>query len=239
MIILPAIDMISGRPVRLYQGDYSKSEIVAESVLDTARRFEESGAEWIHMVDLDGAKTGRKENAELIVKTAQSVSIPVEVGGGIRTMEDISFYLENGVSRVILGTAAIRDEELLKKAVAKYGEKIAVGMDCKDGYACASGWLETSALYYTDFAKHLEELGVSTVIFTDISKDGTLAGPNLAMLKELSAATKMQIVASGGIRDLGNIQDLADMNLYGAITGKAIYAGTMDLGEAIRIGKGE
>lgn len=235
MIILPAIDMMSGRPVRLYKGEYDSSEVVAESVLDTARKFEADGAEWIHMVDLDGARSGKKENAKLIVQTAQTVKVPVEVGGGIRTMEDISFYLENGVSRVILGTAAISNEELLKEALAKYGEKIAVGMDCRDGYACSSGWLETSDLYYTSFAKHLEELGVKTVIFTDISKDGTLAGPNLEMLRELSEAVSMNIVASGGVRDLGNIRDLAQMNLYGAITGKAVYAGTMDLKEAIAL----
>ena len=239
MIILPAIDMMSGRPVRLYKGEYESSEVVADSVIETAKRFEAAGAEWIHMVDLDGAKTGKRENAQLITETAQNCSIPVEAGGGIRTMEDISFYIENGVSRVILGTAAVSDEALLKEALAVYGDKIAVGMDCRNGYAAVSGWLKTSELYYLDFAKHLEEIGVKTVIFTDISKDGTLSGPNFEMLRCLSGTTNMNIIASGGVRDLKNIRDLAAMNLYGAITGKAIYAGTMDLSEAIAAAGGK
>jgi phosphoribosylformimino-5-aminoimidazole carboxamide ribotide isomerase len=189
------------------------------------------------MVDLDGAKTGRKENASLVVQTAKSVSVPVEVGGGIRTMEDIAYYIDNGISRVILGTAAIRNEALLKEALNKYGTKIAVGMDCRDGYAMAEGWLEKSDLYYIDFAKRLAALGVANIIFTDISKDGTLNGPNLEMLKELKNAVSLDITASGGIRDLQNIKDLAALDLYGAITGKAVYAGTLDLKEAIRAGK--
>lgn len=237
MIILPAIDMIDGSPVRLYQGDYSKKEIVADSVIDTAKAFEMSGAEYIHMVDLDGAKTGKKENARWIVEVSKNVHVPIEVGGGIRTMDDISYYLENGVSRVILGTSAINDPELLKQAVEKYGEKIAVGMDCKNGYAMSEGWLMKSQLYYLDFAKHLEEIGVKNIIFTDISKDGTLSGPNIEMLKKLTETVRIDITASGGIRDLSHIQQLAQLHLYGAITGKAIYAGTMDLKEAIRAGK--
>lgn len=237
MIILPAIDMIGGKPVRLYQGDYSKQKIVADSIADTAERFAEAGAEYIHMVDLDGAKSGKRENAAFVIDAAKKLSVPVEIGGGIRTMEDISYYLDAGVSRVILGTAAIRDEALLKLALASYGEKIAVGMDCRNGYAMAEGWLEKSDLYYIDFAKHLESMGVKNIIFTDISKDGTLNGPNLEMLKELKNAVAMDITASGGIRDLKNIQDLAELGLYGAITGKAVYAGTLDLKEAIRIGK--
>ena len=208
MIILPAIDMIGGKPVRLYQGDYSKQEIVADSIADTAERFAEAGAEYIHMVDLDGAKSGKRENAAFVIDAAKKLSVPVEIGGGIRTMEDISYYLDAGVSRVILGTAAIRDEALLKQALASYGEKIAVGMDCRNGYAMAEGWLEKSDLYYIDFAKHLESMGVKNIIFTDISKDGTLNGPNLEMLKELKNAVAMDITASGGIRDLKNIQDL-------------------------------
>lgn len=237
MIILPAIDMIDGSPVRLYQGDYSKKEKVADSVIDTARSFEKSGCEYIHMVDLDGAKTGKKENAKWIVETAKNVRVPIEVGGGIRTMEDIEYYLENGVSRVILGTSAIKDPELLKEALNKYGEKIAVGMDCKNGYAMSEGWLQSSQLYYIDFAKHLEEIGVKNIIFTDISKDGTLQGPNIEMLKELIHAVNIDITASGGIKDISHIRQLSALHLYGAITGKAIYAGTMDLNEAIRIGK--
>lgn len=237
MIILPAIDIIDQKPVRLYQGDYGKKEVVGESVLEIAKMFEKSHADYIHMVDLDGAKSGKKENAKLICEVAQSVSVPVEVGGGIRSMEDISFYLDNGVSRAILGTAAMHDDDLVKEAVAKYGEKIAVGIDCKNGYVCGSGWLEDSELYYTDFAKHMEELGVATIIFTDISKDGTLQGPNLEMLKELKEAVNMQITASGGIKDLSHIQALKDLGVYGAIAGKSIYANTLNLDEAIQLCK--
>lgn len=237
MIILPAIDMIAGKPVRLYQGDYTKKEIVAESILDTAKRFAQDGAEYIHMVDLDGAKSGKRENASYVIDAASAVAVPVEIGGGIRTMEDISYYLDHGVSRVILGTAAIRDETLLKEAVHQYGPKIAVGMDCRNGYAMAEGWLEKSNLYYIDFAKRLESMGVTNLIFTDISKDGTLNGPNLEMLKELKSAVNMDITASGGIRDLTNIKALASLDLYGAITGKAVYAGTLDLKQAIQAGR--
>lgn len=233
MIILPAIDMISGRPVRLYQGDYSRSEIVADSVLKTAETFAEAKAGYIHMVDLDGAKSGKRENAKLIAEAAQKLDVPVECGGGIRTMEDISWYIENGVSRVILGTAAINNEELLKEALARYGARIAVGMDCRDGYACSDGWLQSSKYYYIDFAKHLEELGVKNIIFTDISRDGTLSGPNLEMLANLKEAVSCDITASGGIRSIDDIKALNALGLYGAIIGKAIYTGDIDLNEAI------
>lgn len=239
MIILPAIDIIGGKPVRLYQGDYSQKEIVADSVTDTALKFAREGAEYLHLVDLDGAKAGKRVNHELIAKTVQSVSVPVEVGGGIRTMEDIVWYLEHGISRVILGTAAMHDEHLLKDAVYRYGNKIAVGMDCKDGYAMGEGWLASSQLYYLDFARKLEQEGVSNIIFTDISRDGTLTGPNLSMLKKLSETVSIDITASGGIHNMEDIEKLADMHLYGAITGKAIYAGTIDLKEAIRAGRKE
>lgn len=234
MIILPAIDMISGRPVRLYQGDYSRSEVVADSVKETAASFAAAKAGYIHMVDLDGAKSGKRENAILIAETARQVDVPVECGGGIRTLEDISWYIENGVSRVILGTAAINNEELLKEALRRYGSRIAVGMDCRDGYACSEGWLQSSQYYYLDFAKHLEELGVRNIIFTDISRDGTLSGPNLEMLEKLKNTVACDLTASGGIRSLEDIRNLASLNLYGAIIGKAIYTGDIDLDAAIK-----
>lgn len=239
MIILPAIDIIDGKPVRLYQGDYNKKEIVAEDVLITAKSFQDAGAEYVHLVDLDGAKTGELVNKDVIVKVAQTLDIPVEIGGGIRRFETIKYYLENGISRVILGTSAMEDEELLVKAVKSYGDKIAVGIDCKDGYAYGRGWLEGSSLYYIDFAKKLEKLGVKNVIVTDISKDGTLEGPNVEMLKNLSEEVNMDITASGGIRDINNIKDLNDLGLYGAITGKAIYSNTLSLEEAIKLTKEE
>lgn len=237
MIILPAIDIINGQPVRLYKGEYSSSHQVASSVGEAAENFEKQGAEFVHMVDLDGAKAGCPVNQELILKTAGTLNIPVEVGGGIRTLEHIESYLNGGVSRVILGTSALKDPELLKAAAQRYGDRIAVGVDCKDGKVCTSGWLEISDKDYLDFARELEQIGISTLIFTDISKDGTLEGPNLEMLKALSEACSLQVIASGGIKNLEHIGSLADLNLYGAITGKAMYAGTLDLQEAIARGK--
>lgn len=239
MIILPAIDIIDGKPVRLYQGDYNKKEIVAEDILETAKSFQDAGAEYVHLVDLDGAKKGELVNGDVIIKVANTLDIPVEIGGGIRTFETIKYLIDNGVSRVILGTSAMEDEELVKKAVNEFGEKIAVGIDCKNGYACGRGWIEESKLYYIDFAKKLEKLGIKNVIVTDISKDGTLEGPNVEMLKKLKEEVNMNITASGGIRDIKNIKDLNDLNLYGAITGKAIYAGTLSLEEAIKLTKGD
>lgn len=235
MLIIPAIDIINQQPVRLYQGDYDKKEVVGASILEIAKTFEEQGAGYLHMVDLDGAKEGKRINQSIICEVAQTLKIPVEIGGGIRSMDAIRQYLDNGVQRVILGTSAIEDEELLKEAIAAYGDRIAVGLDCKDGYVCTRGWLTTSEMEYITFAKHLETLGVKTIIFTDISKDGTMAGPNIQMLETLSKAVSLDIIASGGIKDVSHIKQLADLNLYGAITGKAMYAGTLDLQEAIQI----
>lgn len=237
MIILPAIDIIDGKPVRLYQGDYNKKEIVADDIFETAKSFERAGAEYIHLVDLDGAKSGGNENHELVIRIAKELNIPVELGGGIRSLDTIKYLLENGVSRVILGTIAIEDENLLKTAVDTYDEKIAVGIDCKDGKVYGRGWLEGSNLDYLDFAKKMENIGVKNIIVTDISKDGTLQGANVEMLKKLKSTVDIDITASGGVRDLDNIKELMEIYLYGAITGKAIYAGTLSLEEAIRISK--
>ena len=239
MIIIPAIDIIDGKPVRLYQGDYNKKEIVAEDVLDTSKNFEDLGAQWVHLVDLDGAKKGELVNSNVIIKVAQSLSIPIEVGGGIRNFADIKYLIDNGVSRVILGTSAMEDENLLKKALREYGEKIAVGIDCKEGYACGRGWLQESSIHYIEFAKRLEKLGVKNIIVTDISKDGTLEGPNIEMLNELKKEVSIDITASGGIRDISNIKALKEIDVYGAITGKAIYAKTLSLEEAIKVTREE
>ena len=239
MIIIPAIDIIDGKPVRLYQGDYNKKEIVAKDVLDTSKKFEYLGAQWIHLVDLDGAKKGELVNLNVIIEIAQTLSIPVEVGGGIRTFEDIKYLIDNGVSRVILGTSAMEDEKLLNKALREYGEKIAVGIDCKDGYVCGRGWLQKSSIHYIEFAKRLEKLGVKNIIVTDISKDGTLEGPNIEMLNELKKEVCMDITASGGIRDVSNIKALKEIDVYGSITGKAIYAKTLSLEEAIKVTREE
>lgn len=235
MIIIPAIDIINQQPVRLYQGDYNQKEVVGQSILELAKTFEAEGAPYLHLVDLDGAKEGSLINQEVIVEVAKTLSIPVEIGGGIRTMESISFYLENGIARVILGTSAMEDSAFLEAALAKYGDKIAVGIDCKDGYAYGRGWLEASELHYLDFAKQLEMKGVKTIIVTDISKDGTLSGPNVAMLKELSEHVGMDIVASGGIKDIDDIQALKELGLYATITGKAMYHKTLDLKAAIAL----
>lgn len=239
MIIIPAIDIIDGKPVRLYQGDYNKKEIVAKDVFDTSKKFEDLGAQWVHLVDLDGAKKGELVNSNVIIKVAQSLSIPIEVGGGIRNFEDIKYLIDNGVSRVILGTSAMEDENLLKKALREYGEKIAVGIDCKEGYACGRGWLQESSIHYIEFAKRLEKLGIKNIIVTDISKDGTLEGPNIEMLNELKKEVSIDITASGGIRDISNIKALKEIDVYGAITGKAIYAKTLSLEEAIKVTREE
>ena len=231
--IIPAIDLIDGSCVRLTQGDYDRKTTYYKDPLDVARRYEDCGIKRLHLVDLDGAKAGRRVNDQIITQVASSLSIPVEIGGGIRTMDDIVYYIEHGVERVILGTSAMEDEELLKNAVARYGSHIAVGIDCKNGYVYGRGWLEGSTLYYIDFAKYLEKIGVQTVIVTDITKDGTLKGPNLEMLQKLKEAVRMQIVASGGVKDLDDIKALRDMGLYGAITGKAMVYGTLDLKQAL------
>lgn len=237
MIIIPAIDIIDGKPVRLYQGDYNKKEIVAEDVLETALKFQKEGAEFIHLVDLDGAKKGELVNGELIIKVANELNIPVEVGGGIRTFETIEYLINNGVSRVILGTIAINDKELVKKSVENFGEKIVVGIDCKDGYAYGRGWIEGSKLHYIEFAKELETLGVKNIIVTDISKDGTLEGPNVEMLKKLKKEVDINITASGGVSSISDIKELKELGVYGTITGKAIYAKTLSLEESIKLCK--
>lgn len=235
MIVLPAIDILDGKLVRLYQGDYGQSTCVADDVLVCAKNFEAANAPYLHIVDLNGAKEGNRVNEDLIYEIVKTCTIPVEVGGGIRSMSAIDSYIENGVSRVILGTSAIQNIGLLKDAVRKYGSKIAVGLDCKDGYVCTSGWLEKSKEYYLDFAKRMEEIGVQTLICTDISKDGTLQGPNFKMLEALKNHVSCNLIASGGVRDLSDIKKCKDLDLYGVIAGKAIYEKTLDLKEAIRI----
>lgn len=235
MIIIPAIDIINKEPVRLYQGDYTQKEVVGESILELALYFEKQGAKYLHLVDLDGAKEGSMINKHCIVEVAKTLSIPVEVGGGIRSMEAISYYLENGIARVILGTSAIENRDFLKEALAKYGEKIAVGIDCKEGYVYGRGWLSASTLYYLDFAKELEAMGVKSIIVTDITKDGTLSGSNVEMYKTLSETVNMDIVASGGIRNIEDIKALKEINIYGAISGKAMYHKTLSLKDAIAL----
>ncbi|WP_368487765.1 1-(5-phosphoribosyl)-5-[(5-phosphoribosylamino)methylideneamino]imidazole-4-carboxamide isomerase [Clostridium sp. BJN0013] len=237
MIILPAIDLKGGKCVRLYQGDMDSQEVVAKDPLDTALRFKSEGAEYIHMVDLDGALRGAGENLNIISKVVTSVDVPIEVGGGIRSIETIDEFMKLGVSRVILGTAALNNRKLVIKAVANYGEKIAVGIDAKDGIPAADGWTTFSKTNYVDFGKEMEQIGVQTLIFTDISRDGTLKGANLEQLLKLKNSVKCNVIASGGIKDIEDIKKLKQENVYGAIVGKAIYAKTLSLKEAIEIGR--
>ncbi len=237
MIIFPAIDIIGGKPVRLYKGDFSTVKQVASDALETAEGFVKAGAEWVHMVDLDGSVQKKRVNSEIFISVASKTGLKVELGGGIRTMEDISFYAENGISRVILGSAALKNPALVKEAVREFGDFIAVGIDAKDGYAASEGWTESSDIYFTDLAKRMEQAGVKTIIFTDISKDGTLSGPNLEQLAEINSAVSCNITASGGITDLGDILALRGENLYGAICGKSIYNGSLMLRDAIEVCK--
>jgi len=233
MIILPAIDIKDGQCVRLTKGDFATAEKVAEDPLETALFFQQTGAEWVHMVDLDGAKEGSPRNSGVFLHVARNTRLKVELGGGIRTLENIDFYMEQGVSRVILGSAAISDPELVKAAVKKYGERVAVGIDARNGMVSGGGWLNDSDIYYLELAKRMEDIGVRCIIFTDISKDGTLSGPNLEQLGKLNEAVSCDIIASGGIHTMKDIVDLKEMGLYGAICGKSIYKGTLSLSEAL------
>lgn len=235
MIILPAIDILGGKCVRLTKGEYGTAEQVAEDPIETALSFESDGAKFIHMVDLDGAKYGNRRNSEIYEKVAKKVQIPIEVGGGIRDMDTIDYYISKGIERVIIGSAALKNPELVKRAVDKYHERIAVGIDALDGKVKTSGWLENSDTDYIELAKAMKNIEVEYIIFTDISKDGTLSGPNYEQLQRLSEAVDVNVIASGGIRDIENIRRLTEMNLYGAICGKSIYSGSLSLKEAIEV----
>lgn len=233
MIIFPAIDIIDGKPVRLYKGDFSTAQQVADDVLKTAMRFAQAGCQWVHMVDLDGSLKKEPVNAPAFISVAKETPLKVELGGGIRTMEDIDFYVNNGISRVILGSVALKNPELVKEAVKEFGDVIAVGIDAKNGFAAVEGWVESSQVYFTDLAKQMESAGVKTIIYTDIGRDGTLSGPNMEQLTEINNAVSCNITASGGVTDMKDIIDLRDKGLYGAICGKSIYQGTLDLTDAV------
>lgn len=242
MIILPAIDIKDGNCVRLFKGDFSTVEKVAADYMETARGFEKAGASWIHMVDLDGAKEGRPVNTKIYRDVAEKTSLKVEVGGGIRNIETIEEYLSMGISRVIIGSAALKNPQLVKEAVEKFGsERIAVGIDSKDGMVATEGWLEASDVNYIDLAKKMISIGVKYFIVTDISKDGTLSGVNTEQLGELARATDGEccIIASGGVHTIDDIKACKELGLYGTICGKSIYKGTLSLEEAVKIGEGE
>ena len=214
MILLPAIDLHEGKCVRLFRGDYDTAEVVAQDPLSTAKRFQEQGARWLHMVDLDGAKDGKPQNQQLIFDVVENTDLHVEVGGGIRDMDTVEYYLNRGVSRVILGSAALRDPEFVRQAVKRHGKQIAVGIDALDGKVAAEGWLEQSQVAYVDFAKEMESLGVQYLICTDIHQDGTMNGPNLVMLDKLNRAVHCHIIASGGVSSLLDIVSLYDLGRH-------------------------
>lgn len=237
MIIFPAMDIRDGKCVRLYQGKFDTSEIVGEDPMRVAESFKEAGAEYIHIVDLDGALNGKIKNLRLILKIIKEIGIKAELGGGIRDIKTIDTLLQEGLSRVILGTAALKDKELVREAASKYGEKIAVGIDAKNEKVAVNGWLDVSEVHYIDFAKKIESIGVKTIIFTDISKDGTLTGPNLKQLSAISQSVSCDIIASGGIKGLEDLKTMVSMGMYGTIIGKAIYSGNIDLKEAIKVCK--
>ena len=235
MIILPAIDIKDGNCVRLFKGDYSTVEKVAESPYIAAQRFSDAGASWIHMVDLDGAKDAKLVNADLIADVAKASGLSVEVGGGIRDINAVEYYLSRGINRVILGSAAVKDQQFVIDAVRQYGDRIVVGIDAKDGMVRAEGWLDNSDINYIELAKRMEAVRVQTIVFTDIDQDGTLAGPNLKQLDDLVHEVNCNIIASGGVSVLKDIINLSELDIYGAICGKAIYAGQLDLKQAIEI----
>ena len=237
MFLYPAIDLVQGKAVRLYKGDYAQMTVYSENPLAVAKDFQAAGAKHIHLVDLEGAKSGMPENLGTIQKIAGETDLFVEVGGGIRNMQTVEQYLSAGVDRVILGTAAVTDPDFLKAALRKYGEKIAVGVDLKDGYVAIKGWTEKSSLTAREFFEQLESLGVKTVICTDIARDGVMQGTNLSMYRELFAAYSMDLIASGGVSTLEDVKALRDMNLHGAIIGKAYYIGAIDLKEAIEVAR--
>lgn len=237
MNIFPAIDLYDKKAVRLFKGDYNQMTVYSDKPWEIAIDFEKSGAKFIHVVDLEGAKTGKTPNLEVVKKIAESTSLFLEIGGGIRDMETVKTYLENGADRVILGTSAVNDEDFLKQAVDTYKEKIAVGADVKDGYIAIKGWIEKSQYSLEEFLNKMQGIGVKTVICTDISKDGAMKGTNIELYKELSQKFTLDIVASGGVSTLDDVLSLKEMNLYGAIIGKAYYTGAINLKEAIEVCK--
>lgn len=233
MIVLPAIDIKDKICVRLIKGDYGTAQKVAEDPFETARKFAGEGARWIHMVDLNGAKDAYPVNHDIFLKIAKETGLNTELGGGIRDMKTIEDYLKGGISRIILGSAAVKNPALVSEAVKEFGDKIAVGIDARDGMVATEGWMETSAVCYLELAMAMEQMGVKTLIYTDISRDGTLTGVNLDHLEQLNDAVSCRIIASGGVRSIEDIENCAKLGLYGCVCGKAIYSGAIDLKEAV------
>lgn len=240
MIIFPAIDLKGGACVRLKKGEMDTSEKVAESAVETALSFSKSGASWMHMVDLDGAVRGRIANHLIILEAVRASGLNTEVGGGIRSMTDMEYYLENGVSRVILGSVALKNRELVREAVREFGgQRIAVGIDARDGMVAAEGWIQNSSVDYIELAKRMEDVGVRYLIYTDIARDGMMSGTDVEGLERLNTSVSCNVTASGGVRSMADIRALDALCLYGAICGKSIYSGALGLEEAVRFCKGE
>lgn len=235
MIIFPAIDIQEGQCVRLIKGDFSTVEQVASDPLEAALSFEVLGAQWLHMVDLDGARLGKPVNQDIFAKITRLTNLKIQLGGGIRDLDTIETYIQSGIQRVVLGTAAIRSPQLVKDALSRFPDQIVVGIDAMHEKVMVSGWLESGDDHYLSLAKAMEDVGVDTLIFTDISKDGTLSGPNFEQLQALQRKVNCKIIASGGIRHMDHLYTLREMGLHGAICGKSIYKGTLDLAEALNM----
>lgn len=235
--IYPAIDIRGGKCVRLFQGDYNQETVYGDSPLAMAEKFKSEGATWIHLVDLDGAKERKRVNDAHVVQIAKELDVNVQIGGGIRSEEDVNYYLENGVNRIILGSSAIQNPDFVKKMLKQHGEKIAIGIDARNGHVAVDGWLETSEIKAVDLAKELVEHGAEIFIFTDISKDGTLTGPNVKAIAEMAVATGKKVIASGGVSKLEDLSDLLkekEKGIEGAIVGKALYTNQFTLQDALR-----
>lgn len=237
MIIYPAIDLFSGKAVRLFKGDYAQMTVYNENPEEVALDFLNSGATHIHLVDLEGAKSGETPNIDTVIKIKKLTGLFCEIGGGIRSMEVIDRYISAGVDRVVLGTAAVTNEGFVEEAVKKYGDKIAVGIDIKDGLVAIKGWTETSDIDAFTFCEKMQNIGVATVICTDISKDGAMQGTNHQLYQELSNRFSLNIIASGGVSSIDDIKKLAKLNIHGAIVGKAYYTGAVSLNEAIEVAR--
>lgn len=235
MLLFPAIDLYDKKAVRLYKGDYNQMTVYSENPPEIALDFKAQGAEWIHVVDLEGAKSGETPNFDVICEIKKQSGLRVEVGGGIRSFEVIEKYIAAGIDRVILGTVAVTDTEFTKEAVRRFGDKVAVGIDLKDGFAAIRGWTEKSALSQDAAMTLMQEIGVSTIICTDISKDGAMKGTNVGLYRELSEKYNMQFIASGGVSSIDDVKALSGLSMYGAIIGKAYYTGAINLREAIEV----
>ena len=234
MILFPAIDIVQGKAVRLFKGDYSAMTVYSDHPADVAADFRACGAEAVHIVDLEGARDGGTPNLDTVLAIKNASGLFCEIGGGIRSMEVVDRYFEAGIDRVILGTAAITDESFLKKAVEKYGARIAVGADIKEGFIAVKGWLERSAVTADEFFEKMQNIGVKTIICTDISRDGAMQGANLTLYRTMSRRYRVDITASGGVSSMDDVLALKEMGLYGAIIGKAYYTGAIDLREAVK-----